>query len=129
MQQLKQRFWLSLQLSRPVLLELSLSQIMTQKYIALFGFGFLETWNDMRKYHYDANIYKGLTFTSSLYPDNAGKLAYRIRPRYNSEYVWNLETLKNTVEINLSIIPQSCGLVRNNFDKEPTRLVGSLFVF
>ncbi|MBK6977017.1 MAG: SusD/RagB family nutrient-binding outer membrane lipoprotein [Cytophagaceae bacterium] len=74
--------------------ELSLSQIMTQKYIALFGFGFLETWNDMRKYHYDANIYKGLTFTSSLYPDNAGKLAYRIRPRYNSEYVWNLETLK-----------------------------------
>ncbi len=74
--------------------ELTLSHIMTQKYIALFGFGFLETWNDMRKYHYDANIYKGLTFTSSLYPDNSGKLAYRIRPRYNSEYVWNLETLK-----------------------------------
>jgi ribosomal protein S11 len=73
---------------------LTLSQIMLQKYIALFGFGYLETWNDMRKYHYDTNIYKGLTFPASMYPDNNGKPAYRVRPRYNSEYVWNLETLK-----------------------------------
>jgi hypothetical protein len=74
--------------------DLTLSQIMLQKYIALFGFGFLETWTDMRKYHYDPAIYTGLAFPASLFPDNNGKLTYRVRPRYNSEYVWNLETLK-----------------------------------
>jgi hypothetical protein len=28
-----------------------------------------------------------------LYPDNANKPVYRIRPRYNSEYIWNRESL------------------------------------
>ena len=66
---------------------------MMQKYVALFGFGFLETWTDMRKYHYDPTIY--VTFaTNGIYTDNAGKMPYRVRPRYNSEYVWNFATLK-----------------------------------
>ena len=34
-------------------------------------------------------MYPGFSIPSNLYPDNSGKPAYRIRPRYNSEYVWN----------------------------------------
>lgn len=75
---------------------LTLSQIMSQKYIALWGWGFNEAWMDMRRYHYTdtdpvsgQEIFIGFTPPTNLYPDNGGKLAQRIRPRYNSEYVWN----------------------------------------
>lgn len=83
--------------------ELTLSKIMVQKYIALFGFGVLETWVDMRRYHYvDADpsgtgqVYADFTPPSGgdLFPDNNGKLIYRYYPRYNSEYVWNINELK-----------------------------------
>ncbi|WP_026902537.1 SusD/RagB family nutrient-binding outer membrane lipoprotein [Pedobacter glucosidilyticus] len=60
---------------------LTLSDIMLQKYIALFLQ--METWTDMRRYDYDTNIYRGLTppFTNRTngavqwiqrgnYPDN-----------------------------------------------------------
>lgn len=75
---------------------LTLTQIMCQKYIAQWGWGHLETWMDLRRFHYtDADpatgkqIFLGYVFPTNLYPDNATKPAYRIRPRYNSEYVWN----------------------------------------
>jgi hypothetical protein len=107
---------------------LTLSHIMMQKWIALYPWGALEAWVDMRKYHYDiaytgdfpssgngwtltyvttkwdnnpAKVYKGLY----LYPsqvtsrmvaynvDNQGSPCYRIRPRYNSEYMWNKPSL------------------------------------
>ena len=74
--------------------DLTLSDIMLQKYIALYGQGALETWVDMRRYNYSSDIYKGISFPTSLYPDNSGKFAQRVRPRYNSEYVWNLATLR-----------------------------------
>ena len=80
---------------------LTLRDIMLQKYIALWAFGILETWNDMRRYKYDTSIYRGYTLlpepsysTGTLFEDNLGKLAYRVRPRYNSEYVWNFDALK-----------------------------------
>lgn len=76
---------------------LTLKHIMSQKYLALWGWGFVENWVDMRRYNYDeTNIYPGYTRLSitQLYPDNGGKLAERIRPRYNSEYLWNIEALK-----------------------------------
>jgi len=79
---------------------LTMTQIMTQKYIALWGWGFDEAWMDMRRFHYtdiDAatgkQVYPGFAFPTNLYPDNASKPVYRIRPRYNSEYVWNIATL------------------------------------
>lgn len=79
----------------PVAANLTMSQIILQKYISLFGFGNLEAWTDMRKYHYDnVNIYKTMTFPTSLFPDNGGKLPYRVRPRFNSEYVWNFASLQ-----------------------------------
>lgn len=73
---------------------LKLSDIMLQKYIALYGQGALETWVDMRRYNYDASVYLGFTLPTSLFPDNGGKPVYRARPRYNSEYVWNRESLR-----------------------------------
>jgi hypothetical protein len=73
---------------------------MQQKYIALWGWGYMETWNDMRKYHYTdldpvtgTKIYKDLIMPTVIYADNGGEYAYRMRPRFNSEYVWNLESL------------------------------------
>jgi hypothetical protein len=69
--------------------ELTLSDIMIQKYIALYGIGTLESWVDMRRHHYSQTIYPGFTFPALLFQDNGQKPAYRVRPRFNSEYVWN----------------------------------------
>jgi len=94
--------------------ELTLSHIMLQKYIAQWAWGFIETWSDLRRYHYtggenggsynevdvDANdnVFRDFTLPPALgtpfYPVNQDKPAYRVRPRYNSEYIWNVEALK-----------------------------------
>ncbi|HMP32374.1 MAG TPA: SusD/RagB family nutrient-binding outer membrane lipoprotein, partial [Saprospiraceae bacterium] len=73
--------------------ELKLSDIMLQKYIALYAMNSCETWTDMRRYDYSDEVYIGISFPTSLFPDNQGKKAYRVRPRFNSEYVWNLKSL------------------------------------
>lgn len=72
---------------------LTLSDIMLQKYISLWVHGSLETWVDMRRHHYSDQVYKGFKIPTTLYIDNGGKPVYRLRPRYNSEYVWNRESL------------------------------------
>ena len=80
---------------------LTLTMIMTQKYIAQWGWGHNELWMDMRRYHYTdidpasgKQVYPGFTLpTTNMYVDNAGKPVQRIRPRYNSEYVWNIPAL------------------------------------
>jgi hypothetical protein len=81
---------------------LSLSHIMLQKYIALYGFGSLETWVDMRRFHYiDADekaggqVYADFVPPSGidLFINNSNKLTYRARPRYNSEYLYNVAEL------------------------------------
>lgn len=74
--------------------DLKLSDIMLQKYIAMHGHGILETWVDMRRYHYSTSVYTGFTLPDPLYDANNGSPAYRARPRYNSEYVWNIEALE-----------------------------------
>ncbi|PKV63502.1 SusD-like starch-binding protein associating with outer membrane [Pontibacter ramchanderi] len=75
---------------------LTLSKIMLQKYIATWGWGFLETWSDMRRYHYnqDGEVYTGFVLPSALNVANMGKPAYRARPRYNSDYMWNQEAIR-----------------------------------
>ncbi len=74
---------------------LALSDIMLQKYISMAMFNCLETWVDLRRYHYDPAVFTGFMLppANALYQDNNGKPAYRMRPRYNSEYVWNLKSL------------------------------------
>ena len=82
--------------------QLTLTQIMSQKYIAQWAWGHNELWMDMRRYHYtdidpasNTQVFPGFTPPTStlLYADNGGKIAQRIRPRYNSEYVWNIPAL------------------------------------
>jgi hypothetical protein len=75
--------------------DLTMNRIMLQKYIHMWGWGFLETWVDMRRNNYDTAVYNQFTPPSgtNLYPDNLNKLCNRIRPRYNSEYIWNVVAL------------------------------------
>lgn len=73
--------------------DLTINDIMLQKYISQWVLGAVETWVDMRRYHYDPAVYTSFTLPDALFSGNGGKPAYRMRPRYNSEYVWNLETL------------------------------------
>ncbi|QKJ28862.1 SusD/RagB family nutrient-binding outer membrane lipoprotein [Mucilaginibacter mali] len=83
----------------PTAANLKISMIMCQKYIAQWAWAPCETWMDLRRYHYtDADpaggqVFIGYVFPTTLYTDNAGKPAYRIRPRYNSDYVWNVPGL------------------------------------
>ena len=116
------------------LADFSLSHIMMQKWVALYPWGALEAWVDMRKYHYDiayagdypadgngwdlstidqkwdtdaSKVYKGLYLTPAQVTGrrgtynvlNEGSPAYRIRPRYNSEYMWNKPSLESLVPI------------------------------
>lgn len=82
--------------------ELNLSHIMLQKYIAMYGYGLVETWVDLRRYHYNADTDAGnvvyADFTppsgSNLFVNNNNKLVYRARPRYNSEYLYNVKELE-----------------------------------
>lgn len=75
---------------------LTLSHVMSQKFIAQWGWGHNELWMDMRRYHYTdidpvsgTEVFRGFSPPTNLYVDNGGKVVQRIRPRYNSEYVWN----------------------------------------
>jgi len=72
---------------------LTIQQIMLQKYIALWGYGFIETWVDLRKFDYDPAVFQTFQLPTTLFNANNGKPAYRVRPRYNSEYIWNVEAL------------------------------------
>jgi len=83
--------------------KLSLTHILGQKYIAQWGWAFVEAWTDLRRYHYtDLDPITGDQVFSTFTPpapdrldvDNRGELTYRVRPRYNSEYIWNVEELE-----------------------------------
>ncbi len=87
----------------PAAADLTLSHIMLQKYIAMYGYGLTETWLDMRRYHYTdldpvtgQQVYAGFAVPTGtdLYTNNNGKLVYRARPRYNSEYLYNVAELQ-----------------------------------
>lgn len=94
----------------PSAANLRLSHIMLQKYIALYGWGMQESWTDMRRYHY-TDIEQGTTnqvyadFTPptgiDLFIDNKAKLVYRSRPRYNSEYLYNVAELQRLGALDL----------------------------
>jgi len=78
---------------------LTLSDIMLQKYIAMWGWGFIETWVDMRRYHYTdldpqgGQVYKGFVLPAPLYNLNETKPVYRVRPHYTSEFTYNYAQL------------------------------------
>lgn len=82
--------------------DLTLTDIMLQKYISLWGWGFTETWVDLRRYYYNVVpdprngliVYRSFELPASIASANNGVPAFRSRPRFNSEYVWNIEELR-----------------------------------
>lgn len=97
---------------------LTLTHVMLQKYIALYGWGTHQTWTDMRKFHYNTDldpatgkpVYADFTLPSGTYlvSTNNGKPVYRCRPRYNSEYLYNVPELTRLGAINLDYITLEC---------------------
>ncbi len=75
--------------------DLTLSKILLQKYIAQFGYGNIEQWCDLRRFNYDPATFVGLTPLTIFQADNNGKPVQRLRPRYNSEYLWNIDALNS----------------------------------
>ncbi|MDZ7898468.1 MAG: SusD/RagB family nutrient-binding outer membrane lipoprotein [Arcicella sp.] len=73
---------------------LKLSDIMLQKYISMYGHGALETWVDLRRHKYSPDVYTGFSLPTAFFPDNNDKPVQRVRPRFNSEYVWNRSSLE-----------------------------------
>jgi hypothetical protein len=80
---------------------LTLTHIMSQKYIAQWAWGHNEIWMDLRRYHYTdmdpggaQQVFPGFAPPLVLFADNGDKLVQRIRPRYNSEYIWNIPGLE-----------------------------------
>lgn len=76
--------------------DLTMTHIMSQKFIAQWAWGHNEIWMDLRRFHYTdidpasgRQVFPGFATPTTLYPDNGGEIVQRIRPRYNSEYVWN----------------------------------------
>ena len=105
----------------PAAAALTMSHIMLQKYIALYGWGVHQTWTDMRKFHYtdgypnttDPSVYAGFTPPPTspinyLISTNNGKLAYRCRPRFNSEYLYNIPELTRIGAINSDYNTYEC---------------------
>lgn len=93
---------------------LTMSDIMLQKYIALWAWGFFETWVDMRRFGmYDTqdptymeaftSIYKNISPLTSIDSRNDGKYAQKVRPHYTSEWTYNRNELERL------------GILRNNW--------------
>lgn len=84
----------------PAASALTMTHIMTQKYIAQWSWAHNEIWMDLRRFHYTdidpasgKQVFLNFKLPTVLYTDNGGKPVQRMRPRFNSEYVWNRESL------------------------------------
>jgi hypothetical protein len=80
---------------------LTKTDIMLQKYIALWGWGFFETWVDMRRYHYidldpatGKQVYNTFALPTPLYSNNNNLTVQRVRPHFTSEYTYNRSELE-----------------------------------
>ena len=101
----------------PAANNLTLSHIMMQKYVAMYGWGVVETWVDIRRYHYTdldpvtgQQVYREFAppTGSDLYSRNNGKWIYRHRPRYNSEYLYNIDELNRLGAFATDYITKEC---------------------
>lgn len=73
--------------------DLTLADIMGQKYIVQWGYGALEQWSDIRKYNYDPLVFRQFVQLQASQLEYQ-KYSYRVRPRYNSEFIWNSAELE-----------------------------------
>lgn len=96
---------------------LTLSHIMLQKFISMYAWGVVETWVDMRRFHYidldpvtGQQVYRDFVPPSGtdLFPDNFNKLVQRARPRFNSEYLYNIAELSRIGALALDYHTKEC---------------------
>ena len=101
----------------PTAANLTLSHIMMQKYISMYGWGVVEVWVDMRRFHYTdldpvtgQQVYRDFAPPTGidLYTNNLGKWIYRVRPRYNSEYLYNVDELNRLGAFAPDYITKEC---------------------
>ncbi len=101
----------------PAAANLTLTHVMLQKYIATYAWGICETWVDMRRFHYTdldpetgKQVYRDFNppTGTDLYSRNSGKWIYRHRPRYNSEYLYNVAELNRVGAFALDYITKEC---------------------
>jgi len=101
----------------PAAANLTLSHVMLQKYISMYAWGVIETWVDMRRFHYTdldpltgQQVYRDFAPPTGidLYTNNLGKLIYRHRPRYNSEYLYNVDELNRLGAFSPDYITKEC---------------------
>jgi hypothetical protein len=102
---------------------LTLTQIMLQKYIALYGYGAHETWVDMRRYHYtdkdpatNKQVYADWMplAPSDIFIDNNQKYVYRARPQNTSEYLYNIVAVTAMGGTATDYCTRECWFSRNN---------------
>lgn len=86
--------------------QLTMTHIMSQKYIIQWAWAFFEQWMDLRRFHYTdtytgeaRQAFPGFAPPVNLYVDNQNAVVYRLRPRFNSEYVWNQDGLSKITPI------------------------------
>jgi hypothetical protein len=87
---------------------LTLTDIMQQKFIANWGWNFLEQWCDMRRYHYydvdpetNLPVFNGFHVITVFSAFNGGpNMAYRFWPTNFSEFDWNREALRKIGALN-----------------------------
>src|SRR5690606_19699460 len=94
--------------------ELTLADIMGQKYIALWGWGGYDIWSDLRKYQYDPVIFRQFQPLSSVQLVH-NDYTYRGRPRYNSEYMWNVEELEKWGALEADYVIKPVWFVLDNY--------------
>ncbi len=97
--------------------DLTLTHIMLQKYIALYVWGTHQTWIDMRKFHYTdidpatgKQVYADFTPPSGQYlvATNKSKFVYRCKPRYNSEYLYDVPELTRIGAFDQDYVTKEC---------------------
>lgn len=101
----------------PAAANLTLSHVMLQKYISMYAWGNVETWVDMRRFHYTdldpvtgQQVYRDFAPPTGidLYTNNLSKWIYRHRPRYNSEYLYNVDELNRLGAFAPDYITKEC---------------------
>jgi len=85
---------------------LTMTHIMSQKYIIQWAWAFFEQWMDLRRFHYTdtyageaRQAFPGFAPPVNLFVDNQNAVVHRLRPRFNSEYVWNQDGLSKITPI------------------------------
>jgi hypothetical protein len=87
---------------------LNMTDIMQQKFIANWGWNFIEQWSDMRRFHYydvdpatSLPVFNGFQTITVFSSFNGGpNLAYRTWPTNFSEFDWNREALRKIGALN-----------------------------